>query len=236
MWVIAETTDLPTKYAKIVVTDDQGRYVLPELPKAKYKVWVRGYGLVDSPKIDAEPGKLLNLSAVPAPNAAAAAEYYPAIYWFSMIKVPGKSEFPGTGDKGNGIPTSVKTQAMWLDGLKTNGCVGCHQLGNKATRTIEPAFKDGDSYSAWVRRVQAGQAQRSMIRNIAVIGTQSGLKTLADWTDRVAAGELPEVEARTAAGRRAQYRRHRVGLGQAQDVPARRNLDRPPQSHDQRQR
>jgi hypothetical protein len=200
VWVIAETNDLPTKYAKIVVTDDQGRYVLPELPKAKYKVWVRGYGLVDSPKIDAEPGKLLNLSAVPAPNAAAAAEYYPAIYWFSMIKVPGKSEFPGTGDKGNSIPTSVKTQAMWLDGLKTNGCVGCHQLGNKATRTIEPAFKDGDSYSAWVRRVQAGQAQRSMIRNIAVIGTQSGLKTLADWTDRVAAGELPKSKPERPQG------------------------------------
>src|SRR5580700_5821973 len=27
VWVIAETTDLPTKMAKIVVTDDQGRYV-----------------------------------------------------------------------------------------------------------------------------------------------------------------------------------------------------------------
>ena len=56
VWVIAETTDLPTKFAKMVVTDDEGRYVLPELPKAKYKVWVRGYGLVDSPKVDSEPG------------------------------------------------------------------------------------------------------------------------------------------------------------------------------------
>ena len=55
VWVIAETTDLPTKFAKIVVTDDQGRYLIPELPKAKYKVWVRGYGLVDSPKVDGEP-------------------------------------------------------------------------------------------------------------------------------------------------------------------------------------
>ena len=27
VWVIAETTDLATKFAKIVVTDDQGRYV-----------------------------------------------------------------------------------------------------------------------------------------------------------------------------------------------------------------
>ena len=57
VWVIAETTDLPTKYAKIVVTDDQGRYLIPDLPKAKYQVWVRGYGLVDSPKVAAEPGR-----------------------------------------------------------------------------------------------------------------------------------------------------------------------------------
>jgi hypothetical protein len=48
VWVIAETTDLPTKFAKMVVTDDLGRYVIPELPKATYNVWVRGYGLVDS--------------------------------------------------------------------------------------------------------------------------------------------------------------------------------------------
>src|SRR4029434_1703774 len=72
VWVIAETNDLPTKYAKIVVTDDQGRYVLPDLPKAKYQVWVRGYGLVDSPKVESEPGKQLNLRATPAPNEAAA--------------------------------------------------------------------------------------------------------------------------------------------------------------------
>src|SRR5262249_23743766 len=63
VWVIAETSDLPTRYAKMVVTDDQGRYLVPDLPKAKYKVWVRGYGLVDSPKVDSEPGKELNLRA-----------------------------------------------------------------------------------------------------------------------------------------------------------------------------
>ena len=51
VWVIAETSDLPTKYVKIVVTDDRGRYVMPDLPKASYSVWVRGYGLVDSPRV-----------------------------------------------------------------------------------------------------------------------------------------------------------------------------------------
>jgi len=103
VWVIAETTDLGTKLAKMVVTDEQGRYVVPDLPKAKYKVWVRGYGLIDSTKVDGEPGQILNLSAVPAPSAAAAAEYYTAIYWYSLIKVPDQASFPGNGPNGNGI-------------------------------------------------------------------------------------------------------------------------------------
>ena len=106
VWVIAETTDLPTRFAKMVVTDDHGRYVLPDLPKTNYNVWVRGYGLVDSRKVRTTPGKILNLKAVVAPTAAAAAEYYPGIYWFSMLKIPDKSEFPGTGPQGNGIATS----------------------------------------------------------------------------------------------------------------------------------
>ena len=103
MWVIAETTDLPTKFVRIVVTDDRGRYVLPDLPKANYNVWVRGYGLVDSPKVKATAGKALNLTAVVAPNPHEAAQNYPANYWWSMLQVPATSEFPGTGAKGNGI-------------------------------------------------------------------------------------------------------------------------------------
>jgi len=88
VWVIAETTDLPTRYTKSVVTDDQGRYVIPDLPLGNYQVWVRGYGLVDSPKVRAKPGQTLNHTAVVAPNAAAAAHYYPAIYWYTMMKLP----------------------------------------------------------------------------------------------------------------------------------------------------
>src|SRR5436309_13677455 len=105
VWVIAETNDLPTKFTKIVVTDDRGRYLIPELPKANYSVWVRGYGLVDSPKVQAASGKILDLTAMTAPSAAAAAQYYPAIYWYSMLKVPAKSEFPAG---------PVKTQPEWV--------------------------------------------------------------------------------------------------------------------------
>ena len=136
VWVIAETNDLPTRYAKIVVTDDHGRYVLPELPKASYSVWVRGYGLIDSPRMRVVPGKIVDLKAVVALSAAAAAEYYPAIYWYSMLKIPDKSAFPGTGAKCNGMPEHLQSQGQWLNVVKTNGFMSCHQLGNKATRTI----------------------------------------------------------------------------------------------------
>ena len=121
VWVIAETKDLGTRFAKIAVTDERGRYVIPDLPKANYRVWVRGYGLVDSAKVESEPGKILNLTAETAPSLAAAAQYYPAAYWYSMVKIPDKSLVPGTGDKGNGIPEAFKTQDQWLRQLPSDG-------------------------------------------------------------------------------------------------------------------
>ncbi len=201
VWVIAETTDLPTKFVKIVVTDDQGRYVLPALPKANYTVWVRGYGLVDSPKVQTAPGKVLNLTATVAPSAAAAAEYYPGAYWFSMLKIPEQSEFPGTGDKGNGIAPTMKTQSQWLNAIKTNGCVGCHELGEKSTRTIPKelgAFKTGAD--AWERRIQSGQASDTMIRDISAFGAAKALSLFGDWTDRIAKGELPKAKPERPQG------------------------------------
>src|SRR5204863_6562777 len=87
VWVIAETKDLPTKYTKIVVTDDQGRFAVPDLPKATYDVWVRGYGLGDSAKVPAQPGVTLNLRAGREASPKEAAEVYPAMYWFSLLTV-----------------------------------------------------------------------------------------------------------------------------------------------------
>src|SRR5256712_13901343 len=109
VWVIAETTGLGTKrYAKIVVTDDQGRYLLPALPSgAQYNVWVRGFGLIDSPRVHAKPGATLNLTATVAPSTRAAAQYYSGSYWWSMLKIPDKRLFPGTGPNGNGVPITM---------------------------------------------------------------------------------------------------------------------------------
>ena len=197
VWVIAETTNLPTKFVKIVVTDDRGRYLLPDLPKATYDVWVRGYGLVDSPKVKAAPGKALNLTAVIAPSPREAAQIYPSNYWWSLAQVPAKSEFPGTGIKGNGISEKIKSQAEWTMRMRTEGCLGCHLVGTKATREISkslgsfPSTKD-----AWDRRVQSGQNGGGMSNQLNNLGRPRALAMLADWTDRIAAGEVPPAPPR----------------------------------------
>ena len=200
VWVIAETHDLPTRFARMVVTDDRGRYLIPDLPQANYDIWVRGYGLVDSPKVKSAPGKLLNLKAVIAPNEAAAAQYYPAIYWYSMLKIPDKSEFGGKGK----IPAKL-TQNEYLNLMKSNGCANCHSQGNRAMRTFPtnvpfPFGKFATSQEAWFRRVQSGQGGHTMFRDAVKELGGASLQYMADWTDRIAKGELPHTKAERPQG------------------------------------
>jgi hypothetical protein len=184
VWVIAQTRDLPTPYAKVVVTDERGRYVIPDLPRVNYDVWVRGYGLVDTPKVRTTPGNTIDVQATVQTNAAAAAQNYPAIYWYSMLNVPEKSEFPMTG--------KAAVQGEWLNTIKTGGCNACHAMGTPGTRTISKelgAF--GSSAEAWQRRIQSGQALTQMARDINRLDANRAHALFADWSDRIAAGELP---------------------------------------------
>ena len=186
VWVVAETRDLPVRYIKTVVTDDRGRFVVPDLPAATYQVWARGYGLVDSAKTAAKPGQRVSITAVVAPNEAAAAHYYPAIYWYSMLKIPAADQFGGK----SGIPERL-TQTAWISAMKNTGCVGCHQLGQQSTRTIPAALGTFASPAeAWKRRVQSGQAGQLMLGQLTGLGDVS-FANYGDWTDRIAKGELP---------------------------------------------
>ena len=200
VWVIAETHDLPTKFLKIVVTDDQGHFMLPELPKAKYDIWVRGYGLVDSKPVQSTPGKNIDLTAVQAPDAKAAAQIYPANYWESMYKIPAQNEFPGTGPKGNGIAANLATQQQWLQIFK-DGCHQCHQQGDKTTRTLLDNTPEG-----WADRISKARAPgdqavgntgaenaATMNNRMSQYGRARGLAMFADFTQRVAKGEVPKV-------------------------------------------
>src|SRR2546422_5518306 len=164
VWVIAETSELPTKFARMVVTDDQGRYLLPDLPRANYEVFVRGYGLVDSARVPAKPGQHLDLKAVVAPDGRAAAQVYPANYWLSLLEIP-KGEH------------SAKDVA-----LETKACFSCHQVGNRATRELS---KDLGSFAstldAWDHRVVMGPNGANMGTVFKRLGAQR--KAFADWTD-----------------------------------------------------
>src|SRR5437773_2577958 len=149
-----------------------------------------GYGLIDSPKMRAKPGQRLDLTAGPAPSAADAAHYYPAIYWYSLLKIPDKNEFGGE----NGVPANV-TQQDWLTIIKNRACVGCHQMGQESTRTLPAAFSDEKtSLDAWMRRVQSGQSAPFMVNPLAGQLGGAPLKYFADWTDRIAKGELPHAQ------------------------------------------
>jgi hypothetical protein len=188
VWVIAETSDLPTRYAKSVVTDAQGRYVIPDLPPANYRVWVRGYGLVDSPKLHGVPGRHLDHTAVPAPDEKSAAHYYPAIYWYAMLRIPPAEAF-GKGD----FPAG-RTQIDYLKQVKNIGCIGCHQLGQESTRTFPAGLGDvASSEEAWIRRIQSGQYGEGMVNQVGA-WNNIPIRYYAEWTDRIAKGELPQAK------------------------------------------
>ena len=191
VWVIAETHDFQTRFAKIVVTDEAGRYLIPELPKAHYRVWVRGYGLADSPKIEAAPGHTLDLMARIAPDAATAAQSYPAAYWYAMMKIPEDGQVASLAGGRNAY-------LMWM---KNMGCVGCHQLGNLATRTLPKSLGSfPSSQQAWLRRLQSGQAGGQMINIVQGVLAGVPVQYLADWTDRIAAGEVPSAQPARPSG------------------------------------
>src|SRR4029453_4637057 len=92
------------------------------------------------------------------------AQYYPAQYWWAMMQLPPKSDFPGTGPSGNGISPTIKSQGDWVRKIvTTDACTACHQLGNKATREIPKALGTfEDSVAAWDRRIQSGPARASV--------------------------------------------------------------------------
>src|SRR6266446_4623080 len=124
VWVIAETKSLQVPFRKIVVTDDQGRFLIPDLPKGDYELWVRGYGLKDSSRSNAALGRQVRLVAGNASSPQEAAKIYPAAYWNSLIHPPSKEE----------LPDAFVSQEHWLASLR--GCNQCHQIGMAAMRSF----------------------------------------------------------------------------------------------------
>jgi hypothetical protein len=194
VWVIAETSQLPTGFIKIVVTDDQGRFALPELPDTTYKVWVRGYGLLDSAKTDMKPtAENVTLKVDTAKTDKEAAQVYPGDYWLSLMQPPTDAQIK----KGKFTPI-MQSQNHWINSVKSD-CNFCHQLGNQLTRTLDDVYKghpeSKTSHDAWDWRLGAGTRGSSMYQILARQGMGS-LDVFADWTDRIAAGEVPPAPPR----------------------------------------
>ena len=201
VWVIAETDDLDTRFRKIVVTGEDGRFLAPDLPAADYRVWVRGYGLVDSEPVAAQPGDSVTLRATPAGSPREAARVYPANYWYSLLEPPPPGEFPGTGASGNGISEALRSQAAWVD-LTKQGCQLCHQMGNRFTHDISHLEDFDSAAEAWDHRVRFGQRGAQMSGVLNRFGRDRGLSMYADWSTRIAAGEVPPAPPRPAGAER----------------------------------
>ena len=198
VWVIAETKDLATNFIKIVVTDDRGRFMLPELPGATYSVWVRGYGLVDSKPIAMKPAAAaITLDVTPAATPQDAARVYPGNYWLSLLEPPPAAEFPGTG--ANGLGPTMQTQNHWINSLKSD-CNFCHQLGNRLTRSVDHVLKARPELKshaeAWEWRLGTGVRGTSMYAVLNTQGKDRSLQAYADWTERIAKGAVPPAPPR----------------------------------------
>lgn len=191
IWVIAETADTPTPFRKIVVTHDDGRFVIPDLTMdAEFQVWLRGYGIEDSAKYVARVEHEVVFDIAPASSPQAAAQSYPANYWLSMLDLPDVSEFPGTGT--NGIGRQMEYQGDWVDGVKDR-CQLCHQMGHKFTRAFPDDSNVTDLRAGWDERLRLGEQMNNQMN---AMGRARGLTMFTDWTARINAGEVPVTPPR----------------------------------------
>ena len=234
VWVIAETRDLPVRYIKIVVTDDQGRYVIPDLPKANYDVWVRGYGLVDSPKVKSEPGKQLNLTAVDRAERSGGRAVLPGDLLVLDDEDPRAPSVFGSKDaarKRQAHRLSERHEEQRLRRLPSaRPALDAHDSEVPPRRREEPRGSMGPPHPVRARRARTWSIQAA--------GQLGGVpfKYLGDWTERVAKGELPDAKPTRPQGVERNIVVTLRDWHNRQAISARPDLERPPLPDRQRLR
>ena len=220
VWVIAETSDLPTKFAKIVVTDDQGRYLMPDLPTANYDVWVRGYGLVDSPKVKATPGKTLEPHRGRRAQCQGGRAVLPGrllVVAHPACRTRANSRAPGRGQRHRAEheePGGVDRQ-MQVARLHRSA-ISSAARGRARFRRRSGTFPT--SVAAWERRVQSGRPAAQMSGGAEQFG------------QRARAGDVRRLDrphrARAKCRRRRRVRRASSGTSSSRSGiwPTRRSI------------
>ena len=204
VWVIAETKDLPTNFIKIVVTDDQGRFMVPELPAASYSVWVRGYGLVDSTPVQMKPGAAqVTLRAAAAATPQEAAKVYPGNYWLSLMEPPAEDDVSRHRTQGNGVAPGMLTQNHWINSLKS-GLQLLPSARESAHTQLDHVFKAKPELKthaeAWEWRLGTGVRGNTMY----AVAHDAGQGTISEG---VLGLDRAHRERRSAAGAAAAERR-----------------------------
>ena len=194
VWVIAETRSTPTRLIKSVVTDDRGRYVVPDLAAGEYNVWVRGYGLVDSPKVKSAPGKASTSRRWPRRTRRPRRSTTPRSTGSRCCRCRPRATSPAPVTRAT---ASRRTSRARANGSATSSTPTAARAAIRwAARpraTIPPTIlgKSETLKAAWDRRIQSGQAGGGMSARFTQVGRERALSMYADWTDRIAKGELP---------------------------------------------
>src|SRR5439155_606952 len=75
---------------------------------------------------------------------------------------------------------------------ETSAGQSCHALGTPGMRTVPKIFMEkGDSVEAGRERLKSGGAMALMARDIGRLDGERAIRLFAEWTERIAAGELP---------------------------------------------
>ena len=232
VWVIAETRDLGVRYIKSVVTDDRGRYVVPDLPAASYVVWARGYGLVDSPRDVAKPGQILNITAIASALARRRRPLLPGHLLVLDAEDPGRRRVRRQGRRHLGALIAAAVDLVDEEHRlrrlpSARPAVHAHhpasarhlrhrRRGLEAAGAVGPVGRDDAR--------PAHQPRRALVRQLRRL----------DRSHRQ--GRAAVCHAAASPGRRAQHRRHAARLDGRQALPPRPRRQRSPPSHRERLR
>ena len=187
-WVTGVNATTSSHPRKTVVTDENGRYVIPDLPGPNpYQVRARVYGYADRWIKNVSAGTVVNIEyqAQDRLGSKETAAQYPAQYWLSLVDVPSESKVKAAG---------FEDQRHWM-GQFNMVCQLCHQLGTAATRRPK-------TRAEWdaVLKLAGNMDGFANLLNRDLL-----LDALAGWSEKIKGGALPPEASPRPAGKAAQY-------------------------------